>query len=110
MGQTFGTRKAKQAINAYERNQVDVGMLGGAVAEHISAQIDVKADRLASAQEIEQEMNASRLIPPFNDQTDKLELIYPFEQLITPDELDALPYHQFMQCKKKEFKELRDSG
>jgi DNA-directed RNA polymerase I subunit RPA49 len=110
LGQAFGTRKAKQAINAYERNQVDVNMLGGAVSEQISSQIDGKATVLATADDIEREMNANRLVPPFNDQTEKVELIYPFEQLITTDELDALPYHALMQYKKKDFKELRENG
>jgi DNA-directed RNA polymerase I subunit RPA49 len=45
LGETFGTKKAKAAIRAQERNRVDVGAMQG-VMQHVIEGIDEKAEGL----------------------------------------------------------------
>lgn len=47
LGETFGSKKAVQAIRAAERNQVDVSALHG-VASHVQNDIDVATSALPS--------------------------------------------------------------
>lgn len=45
LGEAFGTKKAKAAIRAEERNRVDVGAMQG-VIEHVMSGIDKGAEHL----------------------------------------------------------------
>lgn len=45
LGETFGTKKAKAAIRAQERNRVDVSAMQG-VMQHVVDGIDIKAEGL----------------------------------------------------------------
>lgn len=122
MGETFGTRRAKQAIRSYDRGQIDVSTLAN-VTSHIEGAIDEKAINIptpglqsacyeidACIATIEKEANTSRPLPPFNDKTSIVEEIYSYDDLVPPQEVKALPTKSVLEFKKEDFASLKASG
>lgn len=65
LGQAFGTKKRKQAIKAYEMNQINVGGLAE-VANKINDTISEHVAKLPEKQSAEELSMADRVIPPCN--------------------------------------------
>ncbi|KAF9078296.1 Rpa49 subunit specific to nuclear RNA polymerase I [Rhodocollybia butyracea] len=89
LGETFGTKKAKAAIRAQERNRVDVGAMQG-VMQHVIEGIDEKAEGLLTKEEAKELADSARLIPPFSlTATDPAD-VYPLNDIIPDAEFKAL--------------------
>lgn len=106
LGETFGTRKAQAAIRAYERGQIDMATLS-TVKDHIELSIDHKAKDLDTPKQIEQMADLSRPIPPFDAKTEVVEQVYKLQDIITPEEMECIPYGPLMGKKRQDLIELR---
>ncbi|KAE9399387.1 Rpa49 subunit specific to nuclear RNA polymerase I [Gymnopus androsaceus JB14] len=89
LGETFGTKKAKAAIRAQERNRVDVGAMQG-VMQHVVEGIDEKAEGLLSKEEAKDLADSARLVPPFSATATDPADIYPLNDIIPDPEFKAL--------------------
>lgn len=65
LGEAFGTKKARAAIRAMERNQVDVGAMAG-VSDVLQDMIDQKTNTLPEKEEANAITDSNRPIPPHN--------------------------------------------
>ncbi|KAG1732682.1 Rpa49 subunit specific to nuclear RNA polymerase I [Suillus paluster] len=85
LGETFGTKKAKLAIRAQERNKVDVSAMES-VADHL--------------QEKEAKANAdsTRLVPQYNIDALNPSDVYPLHNMIPKPEWKALSISAYMQA------------
>jgi len=68
LGEAFGTKKARAAIRAVERNKIDVGAMGDGVQNVIQNMIQSNTSLLPQKLEAEKSANTHRLIPRFNEQ------------------------------------------
>ncbi|KAF5392112.1 hypothetical protein D9757_003204 [Collybiopsis confluens] len=89
LGETFGTKKAKAAIRAQERNRVDVGAMQG-VMQHVVEGIDEKAGGLLTQEDAKELADSARLIPPFSSTATEPAKVYPLNEMIPDSELKAL--------------------
>ncbi|KAI0031466.1 Rpa49 subunit specific to nuclear RNA polymerase I [Vararia minispora EC-137] len=89
LGETFGTRKAKAAIRAYERNKVDVGAMEN-VAGTLQDSIDVGTENLPSKDKAQEVADSARLIPAYDANAMTPEDAYPLHNIIPEPELNAL--------------------
>jgi DNA-directed RNA polymerase I subunit RPA49 len=120
LGEAFGTKKARAAIRAAERNKVDVSAMGGGVQDVLQGMIQSNTSTLPQKQEVEKDANDNRPIPRRNDQASSPEgvsdfhplvchshfcvKVYPLEHIISDAELktisldktalDALPFRR----------------
>ncbi|KAL1745327.1 RNA polymerase I associated factor, A49-like protein [Schizophyllum fasciatum] len=97
LGETFGTKKAKAAIRAQERNKVDVGAMEG-VMGHVMEGIDKGAENLLTKEEAKEAADANRLVPPYNAETDDPMDVYPLHGVIPEPEWKALSVSAFEQA------------
>ncbi|KIK65044.1 hypothetical protein GYMLUDRAFT_39451 [Collybiopsis luxurians FD-317 M1] len=89
LGETFGTKKARAAIRAHERNRVDVGAMEG-VMQHVVEGIDEKAEGLLTKEEAKDLADSTRLIPPFSATATEPGDVYPLNEIIPDAEFKAL--------------------
>ncbi|KAH9054896.1 RNA polymerase I associated factor A49-like protein [Lactarius vividus] len=89
LGEAFGTKKAKAAIRAHERNKVDVSMME-AVADMLQDRIEEGTENLPTQEKMEEAVNAARLIPAYNADAERPEDIYPLHNIIPEQEWAAL--------------------
>ncbi|EAU87662.1 Rpa49 subunit specific to nuclear RNA polymerase I [Coprinopsis cinerea okayama7 len=89
LGETFGTKKAKAAIRAQERNHVDVGAMEG-VMGYVMDSIDKGAEGLMTTEEAKVASDTNRLIPPFSTEATSPDDIYPLYSIIPEAEWKAL--------------------
>ena len=109
LGKVFGTKKAKAAIQAQERNKVDVSAMED-MAGMLQDRIDEGTENLPSqgalrliflvrdalphaeglAEKMEESANAARLIPAFNADAERPEDIYPLHNIVPEPEWAAL--------------------
>jgi DNA-directed RNA polymerase I subunit RPA49 len=112
LGKVFGTKKAKTAIHAQERNKIDVGAMED-VAGVLQDRIDEATENLPSqgaprfffscekclaqvegpSEKMEDSANAARLIPVYNIDAERPEDIYPLHNIVPEPEwatLDSL--------------------
>lgn len=66
LGEAFGTKKARAAIRAMERNQVDVGAMAG-VSDVLQDMIGQKTNSLPQKEEADAITDSNRPIPRYND-------------------------------------------
>ncbi|KAL1673243.1 RNA polymerase I associated factor, A49-like protein [Schizophyllum commune] len=97
LGETFGTKKAKAAIRAQERNKVDVGAMEG-VMGHVMEGIDKGAENLLTKEEAKEAADANRLVPPYDAATDDPMDVYPLHGVIPEPEWKALSVSAFEQA------------
>ncbi|KAJ3727338.1 Rpa49 subunit specific to nuclear RNA polymerase I [Lentinula guzmanii] len=89
LGETFGTKKAKAAIRAQERNRVDVNAMKG-VMQHVVDGIDEKAEGLLTKDEAKDLADSARLVPPFSATATDPGDIYSLNDIIPDAEMKAL--------------------
>ncbi|KAH6904495.1 Rpa49 subunit specific to nuclear RNA polymerase I [Coprinopsis sp. MPI-PUGE-AT-0042] len=94
LGETFGTKKAKAAIRAAERNHVDVGAMEG-VMGYVMDSIEKGAEGLMTAEEAKEASDTNRLIPPFSATASLPDDIYPLHGIIPEAEWKALSISAF---------------
>lgn len=68
LGEAFGTKKARAAIRAAERNKVDVSALGGGVQNVLQDMIQSKTSALPQREDVEKDAGENRAIPRYNAQ------------------------------------------
>ncbi|KAK7045471.1 DNA-directed RNA polymerase I subunit rpa49 [Paramarasmius palmivorus] len=94
LGETFGTKKAKAAIRAEERNRVDVGAMQG-VMQHVMSGIEKGAENLMTTEEAKEIEDSNRPIPRFNDRTDDPAEVYPLHNIIPEAEWKVISTSEF---------------
>lgn len=81
LGETFGTKKAKAAINNMERNRVDADKLENLELDIVDS-VKEKTRQLPTKQEVEKEATEDRIIPIPNVDSTNVEDIYPVNNII----------------------------
>ncbi|KAL9710601.1 DNA-directed RNA polymerase I subunit rpa49 [Leucoagaricus gongylophorus] len=94
LGETFGTKKAKAAIRAHERNKVDVSAMEG-VMDYVMQGIEKGAEGLMTREEAKEAADNNRLIPPFSSTATEPNDIYPLHDIIPEIEWKALSINAF---------------
>ncbi|RDX40440.1 RNA polymerase I associated factor, A49-like protein [Polyporus arcularius HHB13444] len=89
LGEAFGTKKAKAAIRARERNKVDIDAMK-AVAGHLQDTIMQNTDTLPTTEEAKATADSSRLIPPYNADAQRPQDVYALHDIIPEAEYNAL--------------------
>ncbi|KAI9573483.1 Rpa49 subunit specific to nuclear RNA polymerase I [Boletus coccyginus] len=89
LGESFGTKKAKQAIKAHERNKVDVSAME-TVADHLQESIQRNTQALPSREEAQAAADSTRLVPPYNPGAETPSEIYPLHNIIPEAEWKTL--------------------
>jgi len=108
LGKVFGTKKAKAAIHAQERNKIDVSAMED-VAGVLQDRIDEATQNLPTqgaprffsrgqclahvmglSEKLEDSANAARLIPAYNADAERPEDIYPLHNIVPEPEWAAL--------------------
>ncbi|KAK7161944.1 hypothetical protein R3I94_004571 [Phoxinus phoxinus] len=90
--EAFGTTKQKRALSSRRLNEVGNEMLQQAVALAASNVIDRKGMEALrnEVNESEAKTEIPLFLPPCNTAAEKAEDVYPFDQLLSPIEFDAL--------------------
>ncbi|GMM49420.1 DNA-directed RNA polymerase I subunit [Starmerella bacillaris] len=92
LGEAFGTKKAKTAINDVSRNRIDADMLEGfedAIVDNVSSNIDISKTQ-SSSKDNKGAGDIMRPIPPFDLETHELHLVYNLSSIVPDEEWDAL--------------------
>ncbi|KAF8654770.1 hypothetical protein AX16_003425 [Volvariella volvacea WC 439] len=89
LGETFGTKKAKAAIRAQERNKVDVTAMKG-VVDFVMDGIEKGAEGLMTQEEAKAIADENRLIPPFVESATDPADVYPLHSIIPEVEWRAI--------------------
>ncbi|NXW07594.1 RPA49 polymerase, partial [Fregetta grallaria] len=89
--EAFGTNKQKRALNSRRMNAVGNDILNTAVTKAAANIIDAKGVT-ALIQDVVQDdaQNISIFLPPCNEDADKPENVYKFEDILSPAEYEAL--------------------
>ncbi|CDO68785.1 hypothetical protein BN946_scf184989.g51 [Trametes cinnabarina] len=98
LGETFGTKKAKAAIRARERNRVDIDAMKN-VAGHLQDTIMQNTESLPTADQAKAAADSSRLIPPYNADAQSPDEVYGLHDIIPEAEFNALPVSTFKAAK-----------
>lgn len=89
LGQAFGTKKAKTAINDIERNRLDADMLDG--LEHaIVDNVKERTQNMPSSEQRQKAAEAERPIPEYNAETKNVAEIYPLSSIVPEHEYDQI--------------------
>ncbi|GBE87161.1 RNA polymerase I associated factor, A49-like protein [Sparassis latifolia] len=94
LGETFGTKRAKAAIRAQERNRVDVDAMRG-VASHLQDTIQENTGSLPTREEAKASADSNRLIPPHDANAQRPDDVYAIHDIIPDNELNALSVSAF---------------
>ncbi|KAJ7452107.1 Rpa49 subunit specific to nuclear RNA polymerase I [Mycena galericulata] len=97
LGETFGTKKAKAAIRARERNRVDVSAMEG-VMDFVMAGIDKAAGGLMTTEEAKELADTTRQVPPFDAAASDPADVYPLHGIIPESEWKLLPVSAFYEA------------
>lgn len=89
LGETFGTKKAKAAIRAQERNKVDLDAVKG-VAHHILDRIEENTTTLPSQEQAKATTDSNRLIPPYDADASRVDDVYKLHDIIPEAEFNAI--------------------
>ncbi|KAF8549007.1 RNA polymerase I associated factor, A49-like protein [Imleria badia] len=89
LGESFGTKKAKQAIKARERNKVDASAME-TVADHLQESIQRNTQALPSREEAQATADSTRLVPPYDPDAETPSEIYPLHNVIPEVEWKTL--------------------
>uniref|UniRef100_A0A8C5IC30 RNA polymerase I subunit E n=1 Tax=Gouania willdenowi TaxID=441366 RepID=A0A8C5IC30_GOUWI len=112
--EAFGTNKQKRALSTRRLNQVGSDTLHHAVAKAASSVISQKGLE-ALQQELvdtESQSDLALRVPPCNPDAACREDVYPFENLLTPVEFDALEQagSKMAELTQEELQTLKDKG
>ncbi|KAK9728792.1 DNA-directed RNA polymerase I subunit rpa49, variant 2 [Basidiobolus ranarum] len=91
LGEAFGSKKRKAKIRAVERNRVDVDNLKDA-ASYIQDNLEEHASSLPTQDDIKNDADADRPIPPYNLAATEAKDIYNYNDIISPAEVAVLPF------------------
>jgi DNA-directed RNA polymerase I subunit RPA49 len=107
LGDTFGTKKARQQIKAMERNEVKVESLGQDVVSTMQNEIDVAAQAVPTIDMIKEDQENQRPVPPYDATATAPADIYNMDDIVSAEELNAVPIKDILKCTNlQELKEL----
>ncbi|KAI6148083.1 Rpa49 subunit specific to nuclear RNA polymerase I [Pisolithus tinctorius] len=95
LGESFGTKKAKLAIKAQERNKVDVSAME-TVVDHLQESIQKSTQALPSKEEAQATADSTRLVPPYNAEATVPSEVYPLHNIIPETEWKTLSEAPFL--------------
>ncbi|KAB5591269.1 DNA-directed RNA polymerase I subunit A49 [Ceratobasidium theobromae] len=95
LGEAFGTKKAKAAIRAAERNRVDVGAMKD-VQDLVVESVRGGTSALPTKEQVTELSLSSRLIPTPNLAASTPADAYPLANIIPPAELEAISIQPFL--------------
>ncbi|KAJ3259514.1 DNA-directed RNA polymerase I subunit rpa49 [Chytriomyces hyalinus] len=101
LGETFGTIKRKQAIKATERNKVKMDSLMDA-EQVIKNAIDDTSALVPTLEDLKEEQEANRLIPPFNMAATSPADVYDLESIMSHSDYTSIDVSKLTQIKFKE--------
>jgi hypothetical protein len=87
LGEAFGTRKRKQAINSLEKNQIDVDKILTTSSKYISKSIDIKTSRSSTPIGMSSLLIDNGILPPYSPTATEFDLVFPD---IIPSEMRRL--------------------
>ncbi|KAH9943769.1 RNA polymerase I associated factor, A49-like protein [Amylocystis lapponica] len=105
LGEAFGTKKAKAAIRARERNRVDVDAMRG-VTSHLQETILANTGSLPTQEEAKASADSSRLIPSHNVDAQRPQDVYPLHGIIPEAEFNALSIAAFKAAEPSQRQQL----
>uniref|UniRef100_A0A1A8G4H5 Polymerase (RNA) I polypeptide E n=2 Tax=Nothobranchius korthausae TaxID=1143690 RepID=A0A1A8G4H5_9TELE len=112
--EAFGTNKQKRALTSRRLNQVGSDTLQQAVAKAASSVIDKKGLEALQQEVAETESQGALAshLPPCNADAEKREDVYPFDELLRPEEFAALEQagSKMAALTAEELKKMRDEG
>ncbi|GJJ09367.1 hypothetical protein Clacol_003589 [Clathrus columnatus] len=89
LGETFGSKKTKQAIKTMERNKIDVSAMENVVG-HIQGSIESGTLMLPTKEEAKVITNENRPIPPCNTDASSPDEVYVLSDIIPGVEYDSI--------------------
>ncbi|KAF8525699.1 Rpa49 subunit specific to nuclear RNA polymerase I [Gautieria morchelliformis] len=95
LGEAFGSKKAKQAIRAMERNRVDVSAMEG-VANHLQDSIEAATWNLPSREAAKVAADENRPIPRYNVHAKSSDEVYALHDIVSETELNSVPLGRLM--------------
>ncbi|CAO3667822.1 unnamed protein product [Umbelopsis vinacea] len=98
LGDTFGTKKARQQIRSAERNEVKAEALGLDVVSTMQNEIDEAAQAVPTMDEIKEDQEKERPVPPYDASATAPADIYNLDDIISPEELNAVPIKDILKC------------
>ncbi|XP_034043393.1 DNA-directed RNA polymerase I subunit RPA49 [Thalassophryne amazonica] len=112
--EVFGTNKQKRALSSRRLNQVGSDTLHQAVAKAASTVIDQKGVKALQQEVADMDSQGEHVLhlPPCNADTDLPENVYPFDDLLSPVEFEALEQagSKMAALTPEELQTLRDNG
>lgn len=105
LGEAFGTKKAKSAINNLERNKIDAEKLQDMQVDIVDS-VKESTQHLPSRAEMDQNGVDERPMPKANVEATSVEDIYPLENIIPPEDWDCIRITTIMEQPEQERKEL----
>ncbi|GAB5589905.1 DNA-directed RNA polymerase I subunit rpa49 [Umbelopsis nana] len=106
LGDTFGTKKARQQIKSMERNEVKAESLAQDVVSTMQQEIDVAAQAVPTIAEIQKDQETERPVPPYDATATAPADIYNLDDIISPEELNVVPIKDIL--KITNLKELQE--
>lgn len=115
LGETFGTKKVKQALHSQEKNQINMGQLESSSAGFINRSLDRSIDRMHEETEVASPVNGTEaaaldvagLLPPFNASATRVEDIYQVKDIIPNDAFYALPIDDFSEDSSESWESIQ---
>lgn len=89
LGEAFGTKKAKKALQSLEKNRIDADKLASMETSIIDS-VKTTTENLPSLETIKDQQSTERPIPPYNSDATDVKEVYPLEGLIPKREYDSL--------------------
>ncbi|KAL4071601.1 RNA polymerase I associated factor, A49-like protein [Scleroderma yunnanense] len=95
LGEAFGTKKAKEAIKAQQRNKIDISTMES-VADHLQERVLNSTKALPSIEEAQATADSTRLVPPYNADAPIPSEIYPVHNMIPLTEWKSFSADMFL--------------
>lgn len=118
LGETFGTKKVKQALHSQEKNQINIGQLESSSAGFINRSLDRSIDRIQEETEMASAattassseapgIDVAGLLPPFSATASRVEDIYQVKDIIPNDAFYAMPVDEFAEDSSESWEVLQ---
>ncbi|BGP43179.1 DNA-directed RNA polymerase I subunit rpa49 [Rhodotorula kratochvilovae] len=110
LGSAFGTKKAQAQQRAQERNKLNSASFGSGahvagLQSHLQETIASASSTLPSAEDVENDANARRPIPPFDASAATPNEVYDLSAVVSPAELSAVDLSAYISA--PDFRERR---
>lgn len=89
LGEAFGTKKAKKALQSLEKNRIDADKLVS-MENSIVDSVKTNTENLPSLETMREQQSIERPIPHYNLDTNDVTQVYPLESVIPKREYDIL--------------------